>query len=293
MAPRVFYHHPDDKQFSFDFVSPEITAIGERVVNYESHKSVKVEQYELDLPVYVVYTSSGASGDADAIEYDLVDRLSSMAPPNGIIATRYVGLFEAILEENFEEEGRRVRAYKDVAAEDIEPALNQVNWTGNATEVAGRLASNLILKHSLPNANHRTAIGMTEMYLRRIEPEFSLPDTAQKINTDDEYAWMGWVNDYINESKRLLTVRRKGDRFRYLAQFGCEILVRKHGIEIVLDEYDLSLPASERWRRYAKQHEELWIAFVEAAVRKSGHEELLDTEGLTKHEFASDLQKQQ
>ncbi|MFA9503543.1 hypothetical protein ACERIM_12295 [Natrinema sp. H-ect1] len=291
MTARVFYHHPENKQFSFDFVNPDLEAIGERVLNYESHKSVKVEQYELDQTVYVVYTSSGATGDADAIEYDLVDQISSMASANRVIATRYVGLFKEVLRGNYEEEGKRVQAYKDIAAEDIEPALNQIDWDGSATEVAGRLASNLILKHALPNANHRTAIGMIQVYLRRIEPDFSMPDTARQTDADDEYAWMDWVNEYIKESKRLLTVRRKGDRFRYLSQFGCEVIERKHGIEIELNEYELSLPASERWRQYAEQHEELWVEFVRNAVQRSGYEELIETKGLTKHEFAEQLEK--
>ena len=157
---RVPYHHEVDKQFSVDFVSPEVVDIGERVVEYDSHKSVKVESFDLDQTVYVVYTASGASGATDDIDYDLVEYIDSMESTKGVIATRLVEVFRNILEENYEEEGKRVQAYKDIAVEDIEPALNQTDWNGTAVEVAGRLASNLILKHALPNANHRTAIGM-------------------------------------------------------------------------------------------------------------------------------------
>ncbi len=293
MTSRVFYHHPADKQFSFDFVNPDLEAIGKRIVNYESLKSVKVEEYELDQTVYIVYTATGARGDADAIEYDLVDQISSMKPANDVIATRYVNVFKTVLKENFEEEGKRVKAYKEIVAENIEPALDQVDWNGTATEVAGRLASNLILTHALPNANHRTAIGVCQLYLRRIEPEFSMPNTARQMDDGNEYTWMEWVNEYIKESKRLLTVRRKGDRFEHLAAFGCDVLERKHGIEIHLDEYNLSLAPSERWRQYAEEHEELWIQFTEDAVRRSGHQELIDKLGLTKHEFADDLKQLQ
>ncbi|AGB33858.1 hypothetical protein Natpe_4145 (plasmid) [Natrinema pellirubrum DSM 15624] len=55
MANRVPYHHEIDKQFSVDFVSPLLEDVGERVVGYEGHKSVKVESFELDRTVYVVY----------------------------------------------------------------------------------------------------------------------------------------------------------------------------------------------------------------------------------------------
>ena len=291
MVNRVPYHHELDKQFSVDFVSPELEDVGERVAGYESHISVKVETYELNRTVHVVYTASGASGAADDIDYDLVEYIDSMDPANSVIATRLVDVFRNVLEENYEEEGKRVQAYKDIQADALEPALNQIDWDGTAVQVAGRLASNLILKHALPNANHRTAIGMSQLYLRRVDPEFSMPETATQIDGTDEYDWMGWVNDYINESKRLLTVRRKGGLFKYLEEFGCDVLVRKHGIEISLEEYKLDLQRSERWSRYAEQHEELWIDFIEEAVRRAEMTELLNTDGLTKHAFADELKE--
>ncbi|MFP8953625.1 hypothetical protein ACLI4Z_11710 [Natrialbaceae archaeon A-arb3/5] len=291
MENRVPYHHELDKQFSVDFVSPDLEAIGDRIVGYDGHKSVKVESFELDRTVYIVYTASGASGAADEIDYDLVEFIDSMESANSVIATRLVTVFRNVLEENYEEEGKRVQAYKDIAAEAIEPALNQIDWNGTAVEVAGRLASNLILKHALPNANHRTAIGICQLYLRRVNPDFSMPETAKPLNKTDEYDWMEWVNEYINESKRLLTVRRKGGRFKYLEEFGCDILVRKHDIEIPLEEYELDLQRNERWRRYAERHEELWIDFTEEAVRRAGMTNMLDTDGLTKHEFADELKE--
>lgn len=291
MPNRVPYHHELDNQFSVDFVTHELEEIGERVVGYESQKSVKVESFELDRTVYVVYTASGASGAADRIDYDLIEYIDSMEPANSVIATRLFDIFKNILEENYEEEGKRVQAYKDIAAEEIEPALNQIDWNGTAVEVAGRLASNLILKHVLPNANHRTAIGMCQLYLRRMNPDFSMPKTAIQPTGTDEYDWMEWVNRYINESKRLLTVRRKGGRFKYLEKFGCDILVRKHDLEIPLKDYELDLQRSERWRYYAEQHEELWINFTEEAVRRAGMTDLLSTDGLSKHEFADELKE--
>src|SRR6056297_142684 len=113
MSNRVPYHHELDKQFSVDFVSPDVEDVGERIVGYESHKSVKVETYELDRTVYVVYTASGASGAANEIDYDIVEYIGSMDPANSVIATRLVDVFRNILEENYEEEGKRVQAYKD------------------------------------------------------------------------------------------------------------------------------------------------------------------------------------
>lgn len=286
---RVYYHHEEDKQYSIDFVNPDFQIIEERIGDYDDHVSVKVEHYELDQGVYVVYTSSGPSGAADSLDYDLVDQIGSMDEANSVIVTRLIKVFETVLKENFEEEGNRVEAYKEIAVEDIESALNQVDWNGTAIEVAGRLASNLILKHALPNANHRTAIGMAQLYLRRINADFSMPDTAKQLDGEDEYDWMGWVNEYIEQSKCIITVRRKEDIFRRLREYGCDVLIRKHGVEINLEEYELNLPPSERWSDYAKQHERLWIDFMKEAVRRSETGELLTAQGLSKHQFAQRL----
>jgi len=291
MPSRVYYHHTDNKQFSIDFVNPDRDTVDDRVEQYDDDETdVIVEEYELDRTVYVVYTTSGASGAAEEIEYDFLEEIEELTPANRVIATRYASLFETVIRENYEEEGERVQAYKDVDVEAIDNALNQIDWNGTAVEVAGRIASNLILKHPLPNANHRTAIGLVQVYLRRVDPEFSMPDTARALDGGEEYDWMEWVNEYIEDSKRLLTVRRNGKKFAYLEEWGCEVLERKHDIEIWLDDYELDLAPSTRWRKYAQEHEKLWIDFVSEAVDRSGLEELREIPGLTKHEFADELQ---
>jgi prophage maintenance system killer protein len=67
--------------------------------------------------------------------------------------------------------------------------------------VAGELMSHLILRHALPNANHRTAIAMLQFCLETADPSFEMPST----HVDDEI-WNAWVDPYIVESKRLITV---------------------------------------------------------------------------------------
>lgn len=288
---RVHYHHPDDEQFSLDFVNPDREAVDARLGEYDDETDVLVETYDLDRTVHVVYTSTGASGHADELEYDLVEEIEALDAPNRVIATRYVELFQEVLRVNYEEEGERVKAYKDVDAEAIGEALDQIDWDGTATEVAGRIASNLVLEHALPNANHRTAIGLIQIYLRRIDAQFSMPETARQLGSPDEYDWMEWVDEYIEESKRLLTVRRNGAKFHYLEQWGCDVVERTHGIEIWLEDYELDLPPSERWTTYAREHEALWIDFVEEAVSRTDRDVLSETSSLSKHEFADELQK--
>jgi len=67
-----------------------------------------------------------------------------------------------------------------------------------------------------------------------------MPETS--VETDPEsYDWREWVNEYINESKRLLTVRRKNVLFKHLYSFGARTLERKHAVEIDLTEYELDM----------------------------------------------------
>jgi hypothetical protein len=115
-----------------------------------------------------------------------------------------------------------------------------------------------------------------------------MPKTS--IRTDSEtYDWREWVNEYINESKRLLTVRRKNVLFKHLYRFGVRTLERKHAVRIDLTAYELDMYPSEAKVVYAEKHEELWIGFVEEAVERSGYPELKETPRLSKTEFAEQI----
>jgi hypothetical protein len=115
-----------------------------------------------------------------------------------------------------------------------------------------------------------------------------MPETS--VETDPEsYDWREWVNEYINESKRLLTVRRKNVLFKHLYSFGARTLERKHAVEIDLTEYELDMYPSEAKIVYAEKHEDLWVTFVEEAVNRAGYPELKDTSGLSKAEFAEKI----
>jgi len=160
-----------------------------------------------------------------------------MSADNITIVVRLLEIYRALIAQNEEEEGTPVEAYKNIDVDALPDVLDRTSWEGSATDVAGRLASNLILKHALPNANHRTAVALVQFYLRRLNPDFAMPETS--VETDPEsYDWREWVNEYINESKRLLTVRRKNVLFKHLYSFGARTLERKHAVEIDLTEYE-------------------------------------------------------
>ncbi|WP_233357365.1 hypothetical protein [Halococcoides cellulosivorans] len=131
------------------------------------------------------------SGD---IEFDLTEALAEMDDDNATIVVRLFEIYQALLSQNENEEGTSVKAYKRADAETLSEAFDEASWQGSAAGVAGCLASNLILTHALPNANHRTAVALIQFYLRRINPDFSMPETTVEIDpeTDD---WRDWVNE--------------------------------------------------------------------------------------------------
>jgi prophage maintenance system killer protein len=278
MTACVYYHHPENSQYSLAYVTQdrdEITTSGQDAI---------IEQYNLDEEFFVLYTNRGASGTVDDLDDEFEDVLDEMSPQNRTITVRLLQIFEEIIEEKELEEEAKLEIYKQIELERIPDALARVDWTGTAVDVAGQLMSTLILKHALPNANHRTSISMAQWYLESIETGFSFPDFAT-----EEYDWKTWVNEYITESKRLLTVRRNTTAFSLLADWGCDTVMRKNGIEIVLAEYDLDFTRSESYKHYGDVHTELCADFLIESVTRAGHDELITTEGIGKAEFVSFL----
>ena len=278
MTARVYYHHPEDSQYSLAYITQDrdgITTSGQEAI---------VERYDLDEEFFVLYTNRGASGTVDDFGDEFEDTLDEMSPQNRTITVRLLQIFEEIIEEKELEEDAKLEIYKQIELERIPDALARVDWTGTAVDVAGQLMSTLILKHALSNANHRTSISMAQWYLESIETGFSFPDFAT-----EEYDWKAWVNVYITESKRLLTVRRNTTAFSLLAEWGCDTVVRKNGIEIVLAEYDLDFTRSEAYAYYGDTHTELCTDFLIESVTRAGHDELITTEGTGKAEFVSFL----
>ncbi|GAD53696.1 hypothetical protein MBEHAL_2456 [Halarchaeum acidiphilum MH1-52-1] len=232
----------------------------------------------------MLYTNRGASGTVEDLDVEFEDVLDEMSPQNRTITVRLLQIFEEIIEETELAEDAKLEIYKRIELARIPDALERVDWTGTAVDIAGQLMSTLILKHALPNANHRTSISMAQWYLESIQTGFSFPSFAT-----EEYDWKAWVNEYITESKRLLTVRRNTTAFSLLAEWGCDVVKRKNGIEIVLAEYDLDLTRSEAYAYYGDAHTELCTDFLSESVTRAGYDELRNIEGIGQAEFVSFL----
>jgi hypothetical protein len=108
-------------------------------------------------------------------------------------------------------------------------------------------------------------------------------------HVDDE-TWNTWVDPYIVESKRLITVRRNNVRFEHLRQQGVDIVERKGGIRIELDDYELDMHWREALSRYAERHEQHCIRFVEDILERAERAELAEKVGPTEAEFVEYLE---
>lgn len=268
MTATVPYHHPDDEQYSLAYVTTERDDI-----TTEADDAI-IERYQLDEPVFVLYTNTGASGTVGDIDDEFEAALDAMDEDDRIFTLRFLQTFEGVIEEKQLEEDELLEIYKQIELEEVPDAIGRVDWDANVVDVAGQLCSTLVLKHPLPNANHRTSIAMAEWYIESADPSFSFPELATA-----DYDWQSWVDPYIVESKRLLTVRRNVRSFRLLQGWGCETILRKGGIEITLAEYDLDMDQSTAYADYGDRHTDICTDFMIESVERTGHEHLRSERG--------------
>lgn len=279
----VHYHHPEAENFSLKYSAA--TPVELRTQQEEMDGATRLIGYPFDTPVYVLYEADTEIEAAEDIDYDrdwLSDRIAELDREGQVVAFRLVELLEAAVDVREEDE---FRLYKEFEPQKIRQALEHVSWGATLPQVAGELMSNLILRHSLPNANHRTGIAMLQFCIESIEPDFEMPRT----HVDDD-TWRGWVDPYIVESKRLITIRRNNIRFKHLEELDVDIVERKDGIQIRLAEFDLDMHWQVALSEYAGRHETHCTEFAQEALERGEREDLLSQPGPAKQEFIEYLE---
>jgi len=177
----------------------------ERVTTHE--KTINTHDRYLRA-VYLIQVATNEPAGTGAI----ADRLDvSPASANEMIGNleaegladheKYEGV--TLTDAGIERARESVEAYKNIDVDVLPDVLDRTSWEGSATDVAGRLASNLVLKHALPNANHRTAVALIQFYIRRLNPDFAMPETSVETYPES-YDWREWVNEHINVRYRPL-----------------------------------------------------------------------------------------
>jgi hypothetical protein len=279
----VYYHHPRAGNFSLKYSSTSREELAARQRGLDG--PTKLIEYEFEPPIYVLYEGDSGIDTAETIDYDrewLSERIAELSRDGQVVAFRLVELLEAAVEVR---EGDEFRLYKQFEPEKIQQALDHVSWGNSLPQVAGELMSNLILRHSLPNANHRTAIAMLQFCIESVDPSFEMPRT----HVDDD-AWREWVDPYIVDSKRLITVRRNNLRFKHLAALGVDLVERKDSIRIRLAEFDLDMHWREALSEYAGRHEAHCTEFARAVLERTDQQNLRDQPGPTRREFVEYLE---
>ena len=283
MARLVFYHHPQAENFSLKYSSASVEEILSQ--RQRSDESIKLMRYPFETPVYVLYEGDSEIESAQDVDFDqewLSDRIRELSRAGQVVAFRLVELLEAAVDVREEDE---FRLYKEFEPQKIQQALDHVSWGAPLPNVAGEVMSNLILRHSLPNANHRTGIAMLQFCIESVDPDFEMPRT----HVDDD-TWREWVDPYIVDSKRLITVRRNNLRFKQLEKLDVDFVERKDGIQIRLSEFELDMHWRDALSEYAGQHEAHCTAFAQAVLKRAERDDLIDDKGPTKQEFITYLE---
>lgn len=279
----VHYHHPCAESFSLQFSSGSLAELRDH--QKEADDDTKSICYPFEEPVYVLYEGSEAIETASVVEFEsdwLENRLGEQPRATTVVTFRLIELLQAAADVRNDDE---FRLYKDFEPDQVRRALENVSWSASLPVVAGELMSNLVLRHALPNANHRTSIAMLQFCIDSVDPTFEMPST----HVDDQ-TWNEWVDPYIVESKRLITVRRNNVRFKHLEELGVDLVERKGGIQVRLADYDLDMHWRDALTEYAEHHESHCITFAEEVLKRAGRADLSERTGPTKAEFVDFLE---
>ena len=266
----VSYHlHHEGRDYALQYVhTNEADAIADQ--NDRGTLAI-VEPIDVDQRCYGVYTASPvekhSTEAANLTNYDTDDKY---------LIDSVLSIFDVIDDE------QDLVWYKPLEPNQIAEALDRVEWRQAVPVVGGQLLSNLILAHGLPNANHRTALGFLNAYLATIAPSFEPPETT---TADNE--WVGWIDEYITDSKRLLTLTTNPRLFTWLAEHGATQIERKDGIKIRLDEYEIT--GDDPWADLSTAHEQLSVDFVRKYLEQANIESLTERRDDGKKAFISRL----
>lgn len=271
LVPNVLPYHvgPEDR-FSLEFVHPDRREFEAALADRATREGASFKSREIAIEaengpdtLYAIYSRSASEALLDDQTESDLGRILDEQYTSGqlqvleMVLDVFLGITDTV-----ENEGYRFTIYKEMDLTKIPDILVSPDWGNESvTDVGGQLLSRFILAHPMPNANHRTAIGLLERYLRSHGDEFAVPDTGE-LGT-----WYEWAQPYIHDSKRLLTVRRNAHVFRYAQEYGVEVIRRKNGVDIDLDSFDLDV--DNPYEYFSIQHEQRSIDFVETILEQT------------------------
>lgn len=178
-------------------------------------------------------------------------------------------------------EEEHLEAYKKPDLDKIDDVLNTVNWRQSVPEVGAELLSEFILTHPMPNTNHRTGIVLLDRYLSSFDEEVNVLDTGELG------AWYDWAAEFVEDSKRLLTLRRRHMIFRYAEELGYDVIRRKNNVEIVLRDYDIH--DTNTFEHFTHEHRLRTREFVDTVLERTDAVQLRSVNDDGKRAFVNRL----
>jgi len=286
-AERVLqYHHPDDQQYSIVHVTRDQEHHKNALADLEADSTCTTRIVVDEVggsQVYLIYTNTAPESALPEWEGEgeirswLHDRFEVETLPIVLAVWR---AYRGVLDEE-QAVGDELELYKQMQLEKIPDVVDRVEWGQSVPAVAVDLLSEFICAHPMPNTNHRTGISLLERYLSSVAPGFQMPPTGETGE------WYAWAADYIHDSKRVLTLRRKLPVCRYAAAAGYERVRRKEGVEIALEAIDLE--RRDHFEYYSTRHHERTREFVETLLDQAGATEIRDRTDDGKQAFVDRL----
>lgn len=284
------YHVGPEERYSLVFVNPNREQFEEHLTGWAMERGSAVKAREVGIDgddgvdtLYAVYVDSVPESVVEGQSQEEIER---------ILTTEFTGdqlrVLDVIIDSflGVVEETSQMTAYKEMDLPKIPDILEHPEWgSAPVPEVAGQLLSRFVLAHPMPNANHRTAIGLVERYLKSHQESVSVPDTGE------EGEWYDWAEPYVHESKRLLTVRRKAHVLRYAREFGVDVVRRRNAVDIDLQEY--ALDVDDPLGHFAVEHESASVEFVRTILDESGADELASVTDQGWETFVGELEGDQ
>lgn len=235
------------------------------------------ERYSFDEPFYAVYAArSHPRTFPDRWDEDLSD-------DEVVLVDSVINTFRGVQQE-WERRGKPLNYYKEPNPGRIVEAFDDVEWCQSVPTVGGELMSSLILKHALPNANHRTAVAYLRTYLQSF-----LADGNVEFRHAGNYEgdWHEWARAHVFESKRLLMIRRRPDLLRHAKRLGVETVRRKSGIEVDLTAQEFE---DGSIRRMAEEgHRNRCVQFAKEILERSSLDHLISSQDDGRRAFVDRL----
>jgi len=254
------YHLPADTQFSLQHVTDD------REVHEQAAQDLRDDDYEVRTveddfggrTALLIYAKDAP--DDPLAAFDSEDEFAQWIHDHFDVDDLPLVLavfraYRGIIEEKADA-ADQLDLYKQMELEAIPAIVDKVEWGQAVPDVGAELLSRFILRHPMPNTNHRTGITLLDRYLTSIDDSFAMPDTGE------EGEWYQWAEAFILDSKRLLTLRRKSQVFQYAAAVGYEAVRRKEGITIDFDR-------SDPFGHYTREHLERTREFVDTLLEEA------------------------